>query len=146
LRGFPEGYYSFFPLDALLKLQHRPEERMVPEENKLYFLTLFIRNKKGEIFTAQKGLQVTQTSGPPRGLFYTEASPKIATDKLLNKTHFKAGKFVPFLLPYNMVTPGITNFVMLNNANDLERRPSAFSHQKMTALTQPPFKPSSKAI
>jgi len=30
LRGFLEGYYSFFPLDALLQLQHRPEESLNP--------------------------------------------------------------------------------------------------------------------
>jgi hypothetical protein len=130
----------------MLKLQHRPEESLVPEGNKLYFLTLFIRNEKGEIFTAQKGLQATQPSGPPRGLCYTEAPPKIATDKLPNMTDFKACKIAPFLLPCCMVTPGITHYVMLINATDFERRPSAIYHQKMTALTQPRFKPSSKAI
>ena len=84
-----------------------------------------------------KGLQATQTSGPPRGLFNTESPSKIATDKLLNKTDFKACKIAHFLPPCCMVTPGITHYVMLNNATDFERRPSAFSHQNKTALTQP---------
>ena len=74
----------------MLKLQHRPEESLVPEGNKLSFLTLLIRNEKGEIFTTQKGLQATQTSAPPWGLFYTEALLKITTDKLPNMTDFKA--------------------------------------------------------
>ena len=88
LRGFLERYYSFFPLDALLKLHHRPEDSLVPVGNKLYFLTLFIRNEKGMFFTAQKGLQATKTSGTARGLFLTEALLKIATDKLLKQDRF----------------------------------------------------------
>jgi hypothetical protein len=61
-------------------------------------------------------------------------------------TDFKACKIAPFLPPCCIVTPDITHYVMLINANDLDRCPSAFSHQKKTALTQPCLKLSPKAI
>ena len=140
LHGSLEGHSSYFPLDALLILPDQPSARRA-EGNKLYFLTLFILDTEGRIYVSQKSQQATQAGAPLRGLFYTETDLRVATDRLLNKSEFKASKNAPYLLPCCMVTPGLTHYFMVINHCDLERSPETpFYQRKAHSRTQPRLK------